>query len=173
MKIARISGGRIVEFVEPVPGFDLAECYHPDIVAELVSVPNTAEIGWSYQNGKASPAPDMPAPTKAELVAYAADKRWQVEVGGIAVAGVPVQTDRSSQAMISGAVALCDKVPETIIRFKAADGFVDLDAATMTAIAIAVGQHVQAVFAIEATVRAAIEAGTITTTAQIDAAFEP
>lgn len=117
--------------------------------------------------------PYEPPEPAVDLVAYAANRRWQKEVGGITVAGVPVQTDRSSQAMISGAVALCDKVPDTIIKFKASDGFVDLDAATMTAIAIAVGQHVQAVFAIEATVRAAIEAGTITTTAQIDAAFEP
>jgi len=41
----------------------------------------------------------------------------------------------------------------------------------MTAIAIAVGQHVQACFGTEADVAGDIEAGEITRTAEIDAAF--
>ncbi len=45
-----------------------------------------------------------------------------------------------------------------------------LDAATLVALATAVGAHVQACFAIEATGFAAIEAGTIITTGGIDAA---
>ncbi|SFC21898.1 protein of unknown function [Bosea sp. CRIB-10] len=108
---------------------------------------------------------------RSGLRAHAADVRWRKETGGITVAGVTVLTDRDSQAMINGAGALCDKVPATIVRFKAATGFVDLDAATMTAIAIAVGQHVQSVFATEAEVVAAIDAGTITTRAQVEVAF--
>jgi hypothetical protein len=43
----------------------------------------------------------------------------------------------------------------------------------MAAIATAVGAHVQACFATEAAVDAEITAGTITTTAQIDAADWP
>jgi hypothetical protein len=47
---------------------------------------------------------------------------------------------------------------------------VTLDAATVTAVALAVGAHVQTCFALEQTLDAEITAGTITTTAQIDAA---
>jgi len=43
----------------------------------------------------------------------------------------------------------------------------------MAAIATAVGAHVQACFAAENAVQAAITAGTITTTAEIDAAAWP
>jgi hypothetical protein len=123
------------------------------------------------KRGKRALTTDELAAYRATLRAYAADARWQREIGGVTVAGVPVQTDRASQAMVNGAVALCDKVPSTVIRFKSAAGFVDLGAATMTAVAVAVGQHVQSVFATEATVIAGIEAGTITTRAQIDSAF--
>lgn len=48
-----------------------------------------------------------------------------------------------------------------------------LDAASVGQIAVAIGQFVQAAYAAEAAVLAAIAAGTITTTAQIDAATWP
>lgn len=112
-----------------------------------------------------------PDPTKAELIALAADARWSKETGGIEIQGIPVDTTRDSQAMINGASNLVSAEPSSIIKFKAKGEFVELDAAAMTAIAVAVGQHVQAVFATEAQVLTDIEAGTITTRAQIDAAF--
>jgi len=54
------------------------------------------------------------------------------------------------------------------IKYKSGAGFVDLDAATVTAVATAVAAHVQACFAVEADVAAAIADGTVTTTKQID-----
>jgi hypothetical protein len=42
---------------------------------------------------------------------------------------------------------------------------------TMAAIAVAVGRHVRARFRLEREAAGAIESGTITTTAEIDAAF--
>lgn len=112
-----------------------------------------------------------PPPTAVPLDAYAAAKRWQVETGGIVVSGASIDTTRESQAMITGAHAYAQANPEATISFKAAGGFVTLDAATMIAVASAVGQHVQACFAREAAVVAAITAGDVTTTAEIDAAF--
>lgn len=118
----------------------------------------------------------LPQPSDAEqysaaIIAYAADARWRRETGGIVVAGAAIATDRQSQAMISGAHAFVQANPAAIIRWKSPAGFVTLDAATVTAIALAVGAHVQACFAAEADVLAAIAAGTVTTTAEIDAVF--
>lgn len=111
--------------------------------------------------------------TEADLLAYAAAKRFEVETGGITVSGQTIDTSRESQSMITGAYAYSQAHPEETIRFKAASGWVTLDAATMAAIATAVGAHVQACFAAEAIVAAAIEDGTITTAAEIDAADWP
>lgn len=110
---------------------------------------------------------------KASLMKAAAAKRWQVETGGITVGGALVDTSRDSQAMITGAYIYSQKNLSKPVRFKAASGWVILDAATMEAIATAVGDHVQACFGIEGDVADAIEAGTITTTAEIDAADWP
>jgi len=103
-----------------------------------------------------------------DLAAYAADKRWRIETGGILVGGVPVATDRESQGLIIGAHAYVLANPDVTINFKAANGFVDLDAATVTAVATAVAAHVQACFAAEAEVAAAIADGRITTIQQVD-----
>lgn len=109
----------------------------------------------------------------ARLAAYAADKRWRIETGGIVVNGAAIDTSRDSQAMISGAFAYSQANPDKLIKFKAATGWTTLDAATVAAIATAVGDHVQACFAVEEEVAAAIEAGTITSIEQIDAADWP
>lgn len=109
----------------------------------------------------------------SDLYAYAAAKRYEVETGGITVNGATVDTSRDSQSMITGAYAYSQAHPEETIHFKAASGWVTLDAATLAVIATAVGAHVQACFAVEAAVAAEIEAGTITTTAEIDAADWP
>ncbi|WP_054312928.1 DUF4376 domain-containing protein [Mesorhizobium sp. 1M-11] len=114
-----------------------------------------------------------PIPLKVQLTAYAADKRWQVETGGITVGGATIDTSRESQAMITGAYAYSQANPTETISYKAASGWVSMDAATLAAIATAVGAHVQACFAAEAAMAAEIEAGTITTTAEIDAADWP
>ena len=114
-----------------------------------------------------------PVPLIDRLLAYAADKRWQVETGGIEVGGAAIDTSRESQAMITGAYAYSQANPAETISYKATSGWVTIDAATMAAIATAVGAHVQACFAIEASVAAEIEDGTITTTEQIDAADWP
>ncbi len=108
---------------------------------------------------------------EAQLLDHAASARWRKETGGISLAGQPIATDRESQALISGAFALVQQQPETTIRFKTPTGFVTLDAAQMTAIAITVAQHVQACFAIEADVAGDIASGEITSTVEIDAAF--
>jgi len=124
----------------------------------------------------AIPSPEEIAAARAALDAgllptYAAKKRWDVETGGITVSGATVDTSRESQAMITGAHSFALANPAAVISYKSASGFVTLDAAAMVAVATAVGQHVQACFAREAEVVAAVAAETVTSRAAIDAAF--
>ncbi len=131
---------------------------------------DSADIGWTY-DGTTFAAPVVIS-SKADLLAYAAAVRYAKEVGGTTVNGHAYLSDRETQAKLTAAVLLCQVNPSATIMWKLADGsFIDLDAAGMTAVASAVGAFVQACFATEASVSAAIAAGTTTTLAQVDAAF--
>lgn len=119
------------------------------------------------------PRPKTADEVKGELLAHAAAKRYDVETGGVVVGGSRIATDRASQAMVSGAFTMAKDNPEAVFEFKAEAGFVTLDAETMIAVGRAVGAHVQAAFAIEATLAAAIAAGGVTTPEEIDGADWP
>ena len=110
-----------------------------------------------------------PEPVPVDLYAYAASKRYAVETGGITVGGMHVMTDRASQSLITGAYNYVQANPDVLVKFKTAAGFVEVTATQMTAIANAVGAHVQAAFAAEGEINQQIIAGTITTPAKIDA----
>lgn len=123
---------------------------------------------------RATPKPETPQETKARLVAHAALRRRLVEEGGTTAGGSRFETDRTTQSMLTGAVlsAQYPNGPQSF-QWKTADGFMTLTVVEIRAIATAVALHVQASFATEAVVVAAIEAGTITTETQIDAAGWP
>ncbi|MCX5497337.1 hypothetical protein OSH11_21750, partial [Kaistia dalseonensis] len=53
-------------------------------------------------------------PSKDELRAYAADKRWRVENGGIVVDGAAIRTDDKSQSRVSGAALLAFSDPDLV-----------------------------------------------------------
>ncbi|MBX8811211.1 DUF4376 domain-containing protein [Ochrobactrum sp. MR34] len=123
-----------------------------------------------YVNGKVEIY--TPPPTSHELRSLAAQKRWEKEVGGITLSGLVVHTDDRSKIMISGARVAAEADRNFTTQWKGADGsFVTLDAAMIVAISNAVSNHVSNCFALEAQVLAQIEAGTITTATEIDAAF--
>jgi len=119
------------------------------------------------------PTDPTPEDIKARLASYAARKRFSVEVGGAVWNGWPVHTDRDSQSKIiaerlaieAGERADPDgwKFADGIFRLVSNDDFV--------ALASAVRAHVRNCFAIEAAVLDQIEAGLITTEAQIDDAI--
>jgi N-methylhydantoinase B/oxoprolinase/acetone carboxylase alpha subunit len=112
------------------------------------------------------------APGGVDLVAYAANKRWQKEVGGIALGGIPIATDDRSKLMIMGARLAAQSDPEWSTIWIGADGVAyPINGAMIVMISDAVAEHVNACFATFATVKSAIEAETVTTTAEIDAAF--
>jgi hypothetical protein len=97
------------------------------------------------------------ADRKAAMRVEATAKRWSVEVGGITVAGVSIATDAGTQSKLSSALQLVQDDDQIIIDWKSTDGsWVQLDAATVTAIARAVGLHVQACFTRERAIHTAI-----------------
>lgn len=103
------------------------------------------------------------APTLAQIrqrrLAELAQKRWEKEAGGITFNGMSVATDAVSQTKIIGAVVGVQMDPLSSIQWKMADGtFATLDAAAVTAMAMAVRAHVQACFDNEAVLKAEIEA---------------
>ena len=115
-----------------------------------------------------------PVPSPADLIAYAADKRWRVETGGVVVNGAQLWTDRTTQVMLSRTVQLLDKGMLTApINVKTPGGFLPLSQQDIEGIGAAVAQHVQAAFDAELLVLAGIETETITSFADIDAAAWP
>lgn len=95
--------------------------------------------------------PDYPQVVAAE--------RFKREAIGVYVDGMQIDTTRDSQALIAstGLSAVLD--PEYRCNFKTLDGFVEIGAAQIIAIAKAVRAHVQACFDRELALLRAIEAG--------------
>lgn len=90
--------------------------------------------------------------------AVLAEKRWQLETGGITISGASIRTDRESQALITGAKVAIDVGAISSVDWKASNGFVTLNGVQVTAIATAVCQHVQACFSNEKALAAALDA---------------
>jgi hypothetical protein len=91
-------------------------------------------------------------------LAEIAAARYEAETGGVAVGGMTVQTDRESQALITGAALAATLDPGYSCRWKTAAGFVELNAAQVVAVAQAVRAHVQSCFDKEAELAAVIAA---------------
>lgn len=106
-----------------------------------------------------------PGDLKAEL----ARLRMVRENAGAVVAGALVDTTERNRNLMDQAA----RHATFPLNFKAADGaFVTIDAPTLNALISAVAAHVQASFDAEKTVFDAIEAGTVTTWAELTAAWE-
>lgn len=166
---ARIVDGAVVETrwfdrvpdPNPVKGLD----WRPVVREEGKPVGYTVEAEVVYFRWAPPPAPD--------LVAYVADRRWQKEVGGCEWNGYPVSTDRDSQAkVIAERLAVMAGVRADPSGWKFSDGvFRMVSNEDFVALALAVRDHVQSAFTLEAMVLAAIANETITTSAEIDEAF--
>lgn len=79
------------------------------------------------------------------------ERRWQAEVGGMVLNGMPVKTDRETTGILTAAYVTALADPEYSINWKIDTGvFVTLDAATIIAISTAARAHVQACYDREA-----------------------
>jgi len=116
-----------------------------------------------------------PAPTKDQLTAYAAAKRYNKEIGGMLSSTFGfLYTDRDTRSLIGQTIQSIDLgIVQAPINWKTPSGFQPLDRASLMAISKEVVAFVQAAFDRESEVDAKIADGTITTKAEIDAAFAP
>lgn len=133
----------------------------------IQAVPSeTADVGWTYAGGKftAPATPAAPEPTDGELAAAIAARRYHAETSGTTVNGMPLDTGRDSQALVTGAALAAVLDPAYSCQWKTASGagFITLDAQQIIALAGAMRAHVQACFDREAALLAALEAGTYT-----------
>lgn len=107
------------------------------------------------------------ADTKAEAAntatrAAIAARRYEAETGGIIVNGMAIDTGRDSQALITGARLAGMDDPSYVCNWKTPDGFIQLDADTVKAVANTVRAHVQACFDREAALLSMVEDGSYT-----------
>ena len=91
-----------------------------------------------------------------------AARRFEVETGGVTVAGVKLNTERDSQSLLTGAAFAASLDPGYHIKWKAATGFVDLTGEQILGIASQVRAFVQACFNREAELLGAVADGSIT-----------
>lgn len=92
---------------------------------------------------------DIPTPELAAAKLQAIrDRRWQAETAGVVVGGQAIRTDEKTQGKVTGALKLLDLDPSrTSVDWEAVPGvFVTLDKATLEAIGLAIGGHIQACF---------------------------
>ena len=116
-------------------------------------------------------SPQNLATLKQRLAAELARVRYEHETGGVIVNGATVLTDRESQATIIGAYARANADAGATVQWKAANGFVTLDAAAIMQFGNAVFNHVQSCFAREGVLREQIDlAGSVHALMQIDIA---
>lgn len=111
-------------------------------------------IDWSSGIPTLAAAPETPPKLRI------AERRYQAETAGITVNGMALPTDRDSQALVTGAALAAVIDPNYTCQWKTAEGFVDMSAQQIIALASAMRAHVQACFDREAALLAAVDAGT-------------
>ncbi|KAE9639075.1 DUF4376 domain-containing protein [Pseudomonas sp. PB106] len=104
--------------------------------------------------------PSDPVLSKPEVQALIAEQRYVQEAAGVIVNELQIDTSRDSQSLIAstGLSAILD--PSYRCNFKTLNGFVEIDAGQILAIAKAVRAHVQACFDRELELLQAVEAST-------------
>lgn len=147
MAYFKIEGGRVVQ-------------RQPYSEEGFIEGPDDVCCGYTYRNGKFS-RPATPEPALDWLPLIAA-RRYEAEVSGITLGGIPVATDDRSKLLINGAALRAIRETGYTLRWKTGEGFIDLSAEQVLAMADAVADHVQACFDREAELQAAVADGSIT-----------
>lgn len=133
--------------------------------AEVLTLDNERQVVLVTRKQVAMTAAEKAARDSAIAVEWAgriAARRFQAETGGTTVAGVQVNTERDSQALLTGAAFAATLDPAYHIKWKAATGFVDLSAQQIIGVASAVRAFVQSCFDRESELLGAVADGSIT-----------
>ena len=133
--------------------------------AEVLTLDNERQVVLVTRKQVAMTAAEKAArdaAISAEWAERIAARRWLAETSGTTVAGVQVNTERDSQALLTGAAFAATLDPAYHIKWKAATGFVDLSAQQIIGVASAVRAFVQNCFNREAELLGAVADGSIT-----------
>ncbi len=101
-------------------------------------------------------------PTEAELTQIIAARRYQAEISGTAIEGMPIDTGRDSQGLITGAALAAMLDADYVLHWKTSAGLVELTGQQILGVASAVRAHVQASFNRESELLNAVADGSIT-----------
>jgi hypothetical protein len=111
--------------------------------------------------------------SKNQLKNYNGSVRYTKVDGGMTAAGIPVRTDDRSRGFIQGGKALAVTDSSFTTKWLGSDGNTyPVDAATMISMADTVGDHTNNCYIVFDQNNIAIGNGSVTTTAQIDAAYQ-
>ncbi|RAU40152.1 DUF4376 domain-containing protein [Pseudomonas sp. RIT411] len=104
---------------------------------------------------------DLTQPAESTAQQRIAARRYQAQIAGTTLEGMPVDTSTDSQALITGAALAAVLDSNYVCRWKMADSTrVELDAKMIIAVASAVRDHIQACYDREAELLTAVADGT-------------
>lgn len=64
-KFARIIDGVVSDFIAPLEGFTIEQCFHPDILEMYIQVDDEVQTGWVVtEDGIVDPNPPEEAPAE-------------------------------------------------------------------------------------------------------------
>lgn len=137
----------------------------PDGGIEVATPPDYADQLWDGTEW---------AYSKAQLKSILASKRYDKEIGGITLYGLPVPTDDRAKLLIAGKYSKAIEDDDPSIEFVAKIGgaFMPLTNAQIVEIFNAVNIHVQKCFTAESVVYAAIDDETVLTSYDIQPALD-
>ena len=133
--------------------------------ASLQQIGGQCPGGWVVMEGERPSSEHVATAAGQWVIDYApaiAARRYEAEIAGITINGLPINTDDRSKLLINGAALEATIDPAYVMQWKTPDGFVELSGAQVIGIARAIRAHVQACFDREAELLAALEAGTLT-----------
>lgn len=180
--IARTDGGQSVLEVREGVLSDIADAERSNWLTVTENRPNIDNLTqvlstftYSVQNGYVSMDWQVTTPpvlfNKDKLKKYAANRSWRKREAGLTLPnGVRVDTSADSLTMIIGAVQSLERgyISEPV-SFCALSGPVQATLDDLKAVWAAIAAYTEASFAARLACFAAIDAGTITTSAQVDA----
>jgi hypothetical protein len=117
---------------------------------------------WQGEWVKLPAAPEPPPAPTPDWPSLIAARRYTAEMAGTTVQGMAISTDDRSQGLITGAALAAMLDADYTIKWKTAEGFVELTGAQIIGVASAVRAYVQACFDREADLLAAVADGSIT-----------